>query len=140
MQRFSGDQVTVAHVGSLVGSSATEVALLEAPVRLRVNKVSLLNGDAIAAHADNYGTGTVYNKGTTGSGTTSVAAKTTKTETGAAVVAFAGWDLVMSTTPANLVLEVGESLAFKWSEAGTGQDLTLANVQIEWVPHSGMAV
>ena len=130
---------TVAYLGSLIGSSGTEVPIFKAPMRCRVMAVSLMNTAAIAAHASNYGTATCYNKGSTGSGTTSAAARS-MTVAGGAVAAFDPYDLTLSTTPANLIVEEDEVLSFDWAEAGTGADLTLAAVQVDWVPHAHPAV
>jgi len=132
-------RVNIINVGVMTGSTGTEIALMEAPVRMRVAKIAVLDTTAIAANDTNYGTGTAYNKGTTGSGTTSVAAQTTKATGGAAVAAHCAWELTLSTTLANLIIEAGEALSFKWTEAGSGQDLVAAQVQVEWIPHAGMA-
>jgi len=129
-------KVLAVPVGDMIGEEGAEVTLFEAPVRLNVTKVTLF-GDAIAKSATNYADATITNKGTTGSGTTTVAARGTDST---AVTAFVGWDL--SRTLTNTTIEKDECLAFAWAETASTAPTTLVNgtVQVEFIaPYDGPA-
>ena len=125
------------YLGAFTGSSSTVRPLFTAPVACRIVSIKLMDLTGVTAHTQNYGTATVYNVGTAGSGTTSVAARATDTATTDDITAFAPWDITLSTTEADLELAAGEALAFKWTEAGTGQDLGGALVVVNYAIGTG---
>ncbi len=128
---------SVVYLGAFTGSSATEYPVFVAEVACRIVAVDLVDITGVTAHADNYGVATLTNKGTTGSGATSVAARNTDTASTDDIDSFAAWALTMSTTEASREVAAGEALAFKWSEAGTGQDLAGAALAIHYAIGSG---
>ena len=130
-------QTAVAYLGDFTGSTGTELPCFAAEVACRIVAIDLLDITGVTAHASNYGTATVENKGTTGSGTTSVAARSTDTVSTDDIDTFAAWAITLSTTEANLEIAAGESLSFAWTEAGTGQDLGGAAIVIHYAVGSG---
>ena len=66
-------------IGSHLGSASSVVPLWVAPCKCELISIKLLNGAAIAAHTENYGTLTITNELTDASGTTALTSDTTKT-------------------------------------------------------------
>jgi len=130
-------QTAVAYLGPFTGSTGTELPCFAAEVACRIVAIDAVDITGITAHASNNGILTVTNKGTTGSGTTSVAARTTDTVSTDDIDAFAAWAITLSTTQANLEVAAGESLAFKLTEAGTGQDLGGVAIAVHYAIGSG---
>lgn len=128
------------HLGAFTGSNSTEVPLFSPTESITVKSIKLNDTTKITGHTENYGTATVYNKGTAGSGTTSVAARATNSTTANDLNAFIPWALTNSTTAADLVIDSGELLTFKWTEAGTGQDLVSASLVVEFTRASNTEV
>lgn len=118
-------------IGSHLGSDSPVVPLWVAPCKCELISIKLLNGAAIAAHTENYGTLTITNELTDASGTTALTSDTTKT---VAVTALVERTLTLTSTAANRIVARGEVLSATWTEAGTGADLTNASIIIEWAP------
>ena len=127
----------VTHLGAMVGSTGTELPCFVAEVACRIVAVELVDITGVTAHGTNSGTATVTNKGTTGSGTTSVAARATDTVTTDIITAFKPWTVTVSTTEASREVAAGESLAFKWTEAGSGQDLGGVTIAVHYAIGTG---
>ncbi len=121
---------SVTSVGAMTGSAETEKPIFVAPRTCTILGIDLLDNTAIAAHSSNYGIATVYRKGAAGTSSVLVATKRTSSVGIAAHVPFA---LTLTTTTANLTLDANEALTFKWTENGTGQDLTAASVAVHYV-------
>lgn len=129
--------VDVVHIGAFTGSASTEEAVWIAPAKCVILGVSLVDKTGVTGHTQNYGTATITNKGTAGSGTTSVAARSTNVATTANITAWKAWPVTLSTTAADLQLAAGDVLTFAWTEAGSGQDLGGAALQIKYALGSG---
>jgi hypothetical protein len=113
------------------------MAVWVAPCKCVVTGMKLVNAATITGHTANYGTLTVYNKGTAGAGTTVVAARSTNVATTNDVTSYVPWVVTLSTTAASLEVASGELLSAKFIEAGNGQDLTKAHLVIQYVPGTG---
>ena len=128
---------SVCYLGAFTGSTGTELPCFVPEVAVRIVAIYLIDITGVTANGTNYGTATVTNKGTTGSGTASVASRATDTTSTDDIDSFASWAITLSTTQANLEIAAGEALAFKWTEAGTGQDLGGAAVAVHYAIGSG---
>lgn len=129
------------YLGAFTGSDETELPVFSPDQPIVVTGVKITDITGVTANASNYGTATLYNRGTAGAGTTSVAARATDTVTTDDITAKVPWALVLSTTAADLEVAEDEALAFKWTEAGTGQDLggALVEIEFEWGTGKGYA-
>lgn len=125
-------------VGSLTTNNA-ERCVFYASAPCTITKAVLLNDVAVAKDASNYLTETLTNKGINGSGSTAVASNNTSNASGQAIVAEAPWELALSSTLANRVVDTGEVLSLVHTEAGTGADLASATLVIEYVRGTGPA-
>jgi len=119
-------------VGAFTGSTGTEIPVFVAPTDIKILGVDLVDITGVTGHTANYGTATLYNRGLTGSGTTSVAARSTNVATTGTITAKKAWPITLSGTSANLRLTDGQALAFTWTEAGTGQDLGGATLSVHY--------
>jgi len=126
-----------AYLGALTSDGAERLVLTTSRP-LTITKAYLLNEGAITANDTNYLTGSLINRGTNGSGTTVVAQRST-TVAGGGVSAKVPWELTLSSGAANLVLDAGEALSYAHAESGTGQDLTDAQLVVEYVLGTGAA-
>jgi len=113
-----------------VGSSASEGIIFVAPTKVTVVGIDLVENAATGADSTNYGTATIYNKGPTGSGTTSVATRATNLAGGGATVKD---DPTAMTLSSNIALAKGDALTVGWVEAGTSLDLTRPALAIHYV-------
>jgi hypothetical protein len=130
-------KTVIGHIGSVAASVSTTTVCIWAPdTRVKIDAVYLLNGGALTGHATNYGTATLYNAGTAGAGSTSMAARAVDTATTDNVVAKQRWAVTLSGTRANTIAKPGECLYFTWTNAGTGMALTLAKLQIDYTEHN----
>jgi hypothetical protein len=121
-------------------ASNTEIPVFRAERRCKIEAVRLVNMAAITGNASNYGTFALTNRGTAGSGTTSVASRATDTATTDDVAAKVPWTVTLSTTPANLYVEADEELTASWTITGTGDDLTQALIEVDYIPTTGLEV
>lgn len=126
------------YLGAMTGSNSTELPVFVAETACRIVAVDLVDITGVTAHADNYGTATLTNKGTAGSGSDVVAVRATDTATTDNIAADTPWPLVLSSTQANLEVGAGECLTFSWTEAGTGQDLGGALLVIHYAVGTGL--
>lgn len=110
-------------VAFATAGTADESPIWRAPIACRVTAVRYLAETAITGTATNYGTLSLQNKGTAGSGTTEIATFAFDTPTTDDVAAFDEKALTLSGTPANLVLAAGDVVSVKKAVAGTGQVL-----------------
>jgi hypothetical protein len=124
------DEVT-ARLGALTGSDSTEVVCWVPAEACTVKAVKLVDITGITGHTTNYATLTVYNRGSAGTGSTSVAARATS-GTANTITAKSAWDVTVSTTAANLVLAAGDCITAALTEAGTGQDLAGASLTLHY--------
>lgn len=86
---------------------------------------------AVTANATNYGTITLQNKGTLGSGSTAVASRTWSATNS---VAGTKESATLNGTAANLEGKAGDQLVVVHSTAGTGLALPAMAVIIGWLP------
>ena len=126
------------YLGAMTGSDSTELPVFVAETACRIVAVDLVDITGVTAHADNYGTATLTNKGTAGSGTDVVATRATNVATTSTITANKPWALTLSSTQANLEVGAGECLTFSWTEAGTGQDLGGALLVIHYAVGTGL--
>jgi len=126
-----------AYLGAL-NSDAAERLVLTTSRPLTITKAYLLNEGAVTANDTNYLTGSLINRGTGGSGAT-VAAQRSTTVAGGGISSKVPWELTLSSSAANLVLDAGEALSYVHNEGGSGQDLTDAQLVIEYVLGTGPA-
>jgi len=92
----------------------------EAPTDAKVVGVSIIPNAALTAHATDYRTFSVVNKGADGSGSTSIATFATDTVTTDDLVAFDEKALTLSATAANLDVAEGDIIAAVETVAGSG--------------------
>lgn len=125
-----------------VDASAAPLYYWTAPQRGVIRGLSLVNTDAVAAHATDIMTVIVINRGQAGAGTTEVGRQTVDSDvTGfAAVVAKTKWPLILSTTAANLEVEEGDVLEFAITEGGTATsgDMSAVSLAVEFQPGAGV--
>jgi len=126
------------YLGAMTGSNSTELPVFVAETACRIVAVDLVDITGVTAHAENYGTATLTNKGTAGSGTDVVAVRATNVATTSTITANKPWALTLSSTQANLEVGAGECLTFSWTEAGTGQDLGGALLVIHYAVGTGI--
>lgn len=130
------------HLGTVDASGSPIFYIFKAPCACVIKKISIVNSTAHAAHASDICTAAVTNLGTAGAGTTAVASQTTDSDvTGyAAITAHTPWNLILSTTAANLEMKTGEVLKLAVTEGGTATsgDLAAASVHIDYVTGSGI--
>lgn len=100
--------------------AAQDQAIGEAPFAGTVTKVVLVPEAALTAHATNYRTFRVVNKGQAGAGSTVVASLATDTPTTDDLAAFDEKSVPLSGTPANLTVAAGDVLAADETVAGSG--------------------
>ena len=115
-----------------VATTGTTEVLLIVPVTGTITSVRFSCKDALAAHASNYATFAMINKGPGGGLSTVLLAaddtNTTKTTTGTALTAYASRTLTNTATAADLVVNAGDVIAFQVISAAT-----LANTLTECV-------
>lgn len=99
------------------GTDSAFVAAI-APYAATVTKATYITDAAITGHATNNRTFSVINKGTDGTGTTSVAAVTTNASN--SFVAFDEKAITLSGTAANLVVAAGDVLLFDSNANASG--------------------
>lgn len=104
------------------GTAATiqDQVIGEAPTDGTVTSVSITPEAALAAHATNYRTFRVINKGQSGAGTTVVATFATDTPTTDDLVAFDEKAIPLSSTAADLDVSEGDQLVADETVAASG--------------------
>jgi hypothetical protein len=110
----------VCPVGWATAATVSEEPMFRAPFACTVTAVRLLAKGAITAHGTNFATIEARNKGTAGTGTTSVAALAFDTPTTDDVAAYDEKAIPLSGTAANLNLAEGEVLAIRKTVAASG--------------------
>ena len=98
------------YLGAMTGSNSTELPVFVAETACRIVAVDLVDITGVTAHTANYGTATLTNKGTAGSGTDVVATRATNVATTSTITAKKPWALTLSSTQANLEVGAGECL------------------------------
>jgi len=115
---------------TLTGSDGQESQIFIAPTKCTIVGIDLVNNAAVTVQETNYGTLTVYNKGATGSGTTSVGTRVTNAAGGGAL----GKDNPAALTlTSNITMAKSDGLTVGWAEAAGSLDLTRATLAIHWV-------
>jgi hypothetical protein len=103
------------------GAAVTQDQVIgEAPVSGRVSSVTIVPEAALTAHATNFRTFRVLNKGQGGVGTTVVASFATDTPSTDDLAAFDEKAIPLSGTPANLLVAAGDILAADETVAASG--------------------
>lgn len=120
------------HVGgqSTAGSVYDEV-VAESHVAGVVSSVTYTPEAAVTAHATNYRTFRLVNKGQAGAGSTVIASFATDTVTTDDLVAFDEKSITLSTTAADLVVAVGDILVWDETVAASGVASPGGRVEIE---------
>lgn len=113
-----------------IATTGASTTYIFAPHAGSLSSVDFTCVEALAAHADNYVTFTITNKGQAGSGSTAMLAatdaNTTKTSTGTAITAKAKRALTLHGTASNLVVVKGDVLEITVTATGTlANELTL---------------
>lgn len=110
----------VATVPAATIAATQDQVVGESPVAGTVTAVSIKSEAAVTAHATDYRTFTLINKGAAGAGTTVVASLALDTPTTDNLVAFDEKALNLSGTAADLVVAEGDVLAIAETVAGNG--------------------
>lgn len=110
-------EVRVAATGAATTDDAAQMAIFYAPKACKLLAVGIVPDVALAGHDTNKWTYTVYNKGTAGSGTTSVGAKTTTATPDYSLVAHDYWEIVAAS--ALKTMAAGETLTIIRTHAAT---------------------
>lgn len=123
-------------------ASAAPLYFWQAPTRCVIKEINLICSDTIAAHATDIMTVIALNLLKAGAGTAEVGRQTVDSDvTGyVAVAAKIPWNLILSTTLANLEVAEGDVLQLALTEGGTATtgDLTNASFQIKYQPGAGL--
>ena len=127
------------YLGAMTAASSTELPVFVADTRCVVLSVDLVTAASVTGHTQNYGIGTVRNRGASGTGTTVVAQRATSS-TGDSITAFSAWPVTTSTTASAREISPGDTLTFQWSQAGTGPNLTGACVVIHYAVGTGNGI
>lgn len=101
-------------------NAAQDQVIAEAPFDGTVTAVVIVPEAALTAHATNFRTFRVVNKGQAGAGATVVASFATDTPTTDDLVAFDEKVIPLSGTPANLVVVAGDVLVADETAAASG--------------------
>lgn len=121
-----------ATAGATTDDSA-QMAIFYAPKACKLLSVGIIPDVALAGHDTNKWTYTVYNKGTAGSGTTSVGAKTTTGTPDYSLVAHDYWEIVAAS--ALKTMAAGEVLTIIRTHAATPSAAAPAMaVVVAWWP------
>lgn len=92
-----------------------------APHRMIVTGVTLMDVDGgVTANATDYATVVVTNKGAAAGETTVVATRATDTVTDDDVTQYVPWEVTLSTTQADLIIERGEAVIVSITKANSG--------------------
>ena len=111
--------------------AAQDQVVGEAPFAGVVTGVSIVPEAALTAHATNYRTFRLVNKGAAGSGTTVVASFATDTVTTDDLAAFDEKAIPLSGTAANLVVAEGDILVADETVAASGVAHSGYKIQVE---------
>lgn len=111
-------EATVPAQGTANG--AQDLVIGKAPLAGVVTAVSIIPEAAVVAHATNFRTFRVVNKGQAGAGTTVVASHATDTPTTDDLAAFDEKTVPLSGTPANLKVAAGDVLVADETVAASG--------------------
>jgi len=124
--------------GAATGSTSNECVVFAAPAESPcvVVGVDIMVSSDSATDSSNYGTATIYGKGLTGSGTTSVATRATNAAGGGTLTAYDANAMTLGAA-ANLEVAATETLTVGWVEAGTSLDLTGAVVAVHYALGTG---
>lgn len=99
----------------------------------RILEVNLVDVATKTGNAANYGTYQLINKGTTGTGTTVVASRSSDTVTTDDFTPYVAWPLTLNATESNLEIAPDSVLHFLATESNpTSGDLTKALLVIEY--------
>ena len=101
-------------------NATQDQAIGEAPFAGTVTEATIIPEAAVTAHATNYRTFRIVNKGQAGAGSTVVASFATDTVTTDDLAAFDEKSLALSGTAANLVVAEGDVLAADETVAAAG--------------------
>ncbi len=112
-------------------NAAQDQVVGEAPFAGVVTGVSIVPEAALTAHATNYRTFRLVNKGAAGSGTTVVASFATDTVTTDDLAAFDEKAIPLSGTAANLVVAEGDILVADETVAASGVAHSGYKIQVE---------
>jgi hypothetical protein len=110
---------------------AQDQVVAESHVAGKVTAVSFTPEANITAHATNYRTFRLLNKGQSGAGSTVIASFATDTVTTDDLTAFDEKQLTLSSTAADLVVAVGDILAWDETVAASGVATSGGRVEIE---------
>jgi hypothetical protein len=124
-------------LGAMTGSNSTELPVFVAAQALVITGVKIVDITGVTGHTTNYGTATLYNRGTAAGGSDVVAQRATNVATTNDITAKKPWTVTLATTAANLEVAAGEELGFCWTEAGSGQDLAGVLVCLSYVNGTG---
>lgn len=124
-ERFSA---TVPAAGA---AAAQDQTVAESHVAGTVSAVSFTPEAAVTAHASNYRTYRLVNKGQAGAGTTVIASFATDTVVTDDLVAFDEKSITLSATAADLVVAVGDILAWDETYAASGVASPGGRVEVE---------
>lgn len=138
MARTTPELANCMRVGDIDASGAPIFHWI-APMRCALRGISLVNTDAVAAHATDIMTAIVLNRTQSD---VEVARQTVDSDvTGyAAVVAKTEWPLILTTTVARLELEKGDVLELAVTEGGTATSGDMSDVSwnVRYQPGSGI--
>lgn len=112
-------------------NAAQDKVIGESPVAGVVTSVTITPEAAVTAHATNYRTFRVVNKGQAGAGTTVVATFATDTVSTDDLAAFDEKEIPLSGTAANLVVAEGDILAADETVAASGVAHSGYNITVE---------
>lgn len=120
------------HVGGQGTANAVyDEVFAESHVAGKVVSVTYTPEAAVTAHGTNYRTFRLVNKGQAGAGTTVIASFATDTVTTDDLVAFDEKSIPLSSTEADLVVAVGDILAWDETVAASGVASPGGRVEVE---------
>lgn len=122
-------EATVPAVGA--ASTTQDQVVGEAPFAGTVTSVSITPEANLTAHASNYRTFALVNKGAAGSGSTTIATFATDTVTTDDLTAFDEKAIPLSATAANLVVAAGDQLVIVETVAASGVQHSGYHVAVE---------
>jgi hypothetical protein len=116
---FTRHDKYVKAVDAMASDTTANTHFFVAPRAIRVLRVTYLPLAAVTANATNYGT-LILNKDTGAGADTVVASRATDTVTTDDMAAGVPWDLVNSSTAANLELALDDKFGIQITKTGTG--------------------
>jgi len=119
------------------GSNTSECVIFAAADACVITGIDMMVTTTVTVQETNYGTATVYAKGLTGSGTTSVATRVTNAAGGGALTAYNANAMTLSTTAASLELAATETLTASWVEAAASLDIVGAVFAVHYAQGTG---